>query len=269
MKWDDEKIKKLNHLISIGKKYDEIANIFGVSKKSISNKSFKLGLKIISHKKYYCKNCEQEFYDLIKANRKFCSNSCAASFNNSKRNHSDCTKEKIRISRIGKKMSQESIEKISGKNNPKWKDGSSVEKRALKVDGKRKCKYCQKFNILEKKKQTCEECRYSFYKIYRPMCEFKFDILSYKSEFDLNLVEQYGWYSPTNKGNNILGISKDHMYSVKDGFINKVDVKIISHPANCKLMVHSKNSSKKCKSIITLEELKKRIYEWDLKYKSI
>jgi hypothetical protein len=99
------------------------------------------------------------------------------------------------------------------------------------------------------------------------MCDFKFNILSYSCEFDLKLVEQYGWYSPTNKGNNISGVSKDHVYSVKDGFINKIDVKIISHPANCKLMIHSENSSKNFNSTITLEELKKRIREWDVKYK--
>lgn len=267
MKWDNEKIKKLKYLISIGKKYEEISDIFNVSKKSISNKCFNLGLKIVSYKKYSCKNCEKEFYDLIKSDRKFCSNSCAASFNNSKRSHSDCTKEKLRLSRVGKKMSQESIEKISGKNSPKWKDGSSIQKRVLKVDGKRKCKYCKEFNVSEKKKQTCEDCKYNYYKIYRPMCDFKFDILSYGCEFDLKLVEQHGWYSPSNKGNNILGISKDHMYSVKDGFINKVDVKIVSHPANCKLMIHSENSSKNFNSTITLEELKNRICEWDVKYK--
>ena len=56
------------------------------------------------------------------------------------------------------------------------------------------------------------------------------------------------------------------MYSVKDGFLNKVDPKILAHPANCRLIRQGENASKKNKSCITLEELLERIKNWDQKY---
>ena len=43
------------------------------------------------------------------------------------------------------------------------------------------------------------------------------------------------------------------MFSVKDGFLNKVDPKIISHPANCRLVLQRENAKKRNKSCITLE----------------
>jgi hypothetical protein len=61
--------------------------------------------------------------------------------------------------------------------------------------------------------------------------------------------------SPTNKNNNLGGVSRDHMFSVREGFEMGIDTKIISHPANCRLMVHTENISKNKKSILTIEEL--------------
>jgi hypothetical protein len=52
-----------------------------------------------------------------------------------------------------------------------------------------------------------------------------------------------------------------------DGFRNKINPKIISHPANCNLLLFSDNSIKKDNSSITMEELLKRIENWDKKYK--
>jgi len=60
------------------------------------------------------------------------------------------------------------------------------------------------------------------------------------------------------------GVSRDHLYSVYDGFSNKIDPKILKHPANCRLMIHSENSRKHKTSSITLNELKERIKIWDL-----
>jgi hypothetical protein len=91
---------------------------------------------------------------------------------------------------------------------------------------------------------------------------FNFDINQYNNKFDLDLIKEYGRYSPKNKGNNLNGVSKDHMYSVRDGFINNVDPEIIRHPANCKLLLHSENNKKNYNSSITIEELKERIKNW-------
>ena len=46
-----------------------------------------------------------------------------------------------------------------------------------------------------------------------------------------------------------------------------IDPSIISHPANCRLILQSNNSSKKNKNDISLSQLIKLIEIWDLKYK--
>jgi len=150
-----------------------------------------------------------------------------------------------------------------------WIDGRSKELRTKKIDGKKKCKYCEEFKVSKKHKLICDDCRMEYYGAYRPACEFKFSVNNFKEEFSFLLIEQYGWYSPSNRGNNLSGISRDHSYSVKDGFSNNIDPEIISHPANCILMRHSDNSSKNSNSSITIEELEDKIKVWDNKYKNI
>ena len=69
------------------------------------------------------------------------------------------------------------------------------------------------------------------------------------------------------KNNNLDGVSRDHMFSVREGFEKGIDPKIISHPANCRLMIHNENISKNKKSFITIEELLDRIEKFEQKYK--
>ena len=102
---------------------------------------------------------------------------------------------------------------------------------------------------------------------YRQACVFKFALNDYPDEFDFSLIEKYGWYRPKNRGNNLNGISRDHMVSVRYGFDNDIDPEIISHPANCQLMRHKENVSKHIYCEITLEELQERIEVWNNKYK--
>lgn len=47
-----------------------------------------------------------------------------------------------------------------------------------------------------------------------------------------------------------------------EGFINKIDPEIISHPANCMLLRHNDNVSKGKKCGITLDELIDKIKNW-------
>ena len=101
---------------------------------------------------------------------------------------------------------------------------------------------------------------------YRVQCQFKFAVKDFPEEFDFSLIKKYGWYKAKNRGNNPNGISRDHMYSVMDGFINHIDPKIISHPANCQLLPQKENASKSSTSSITLDDLLKRIEKWNNKY---
>lgn len=101
---------------------------------------------------------------------------------------------------------------------------------------------------------------------YRMDCRFNFNLADFCSEFDFSQIEKFGWYKAKNKGDNQGGISRDHMVSVKFGFENKIDPKIIAHPANCALMRHGLNVSKSSKCSISLDELLKRIEKWNNKF---
>lgn len=103
-------------------------------------------------------------------------------------------------------------------------------------------------------------------KVYKRSCNFKFALKSYPTEFDFSLIEEHGWYAASNHGNNLNGVSRDHMVSVDYGWQNKIDPKIISHPANCVLMQHSDNFRKGTSCSITLDELLVRIEQWNKKY---
>ena len=82
----------------------------------------------------------------------------------------------------------------------------------------------------------------------------------------LDLIREFGWYKAKNNGDNPFGVSRDHMVSIKYGFDNEIDPKIISHPANCELILQRDNSRKNSKNSLTLEELIIRIDNWNSKY---
>jgi hypothetical protein len=243
MKWTDDKIEKLTKLVESGGRPAEIAEILGVSLKSINLKMYRLGLKVIYTTTTSCKNCGNSFESYSREKRMFCSKSCSATFNNSSREHSEDTKQKI----------SDKLKVIP-------------RKRKKKHTTNRICKICNELTVVQKHKSICENCKTDYYQFYRHECNFKFSVFDYPNEFDLDLIEVHGWYSPSNKRNNLNGVSKDHMYSVMDGYKNKVSSEIISHPANCKLMLYSDNSRKKDNSSITLEDLLKKISHWDKKY---
>ena len=103
-------------------------------------------------------------------------------------------------------------------------------------------------------------------KEYRRRCSFMFNPYDYIEEFNFSLIEEFGWYKPKNKENNLNGISRDHMVSVKYGFENNIPSQIIAHPANCKLVLQNKNSSKCDSCSIGILELAKKIIKWDNKH---
>jgi len=235
-----KKIEKLEleNLIDEGLSLKEIAKYLNISYSTIIRLCNKHNLKSkfneLKSELINCLECDLPFNGNIKEKRKFCSKSCSVTFNN-----------KVRI------ITEDT--KIKTSNTLKSKN-----KKVIKI---RLCKNCN--NVVGYKKIICDTCRVDYYEYYRPSSNFDFSINIYKDKFDLSLVEKYGWYSPSNKGNNLNGVSKDHLFSVKDGFINKVSIDVIKHPANCRLMIHRDNQVKNSKSIITLDELLKRIEEWN------
>lgn len=193
---------------------------------------------------------------------KFCSVKCARSY--STKNKRQEINKKVSVSMTGKKLSNDHKEKcvavlmLHGKNV-----------------GKRKTKFCRFCNcemicvLSDNRKYCSQQCwiddinkSKSDYALYVKKCKFDFNVYNYPHKFNLNLIEEFNWYKASNRGNNLNGISMDHMLSIREGFDLNVDPELIKHPANCELMQQYKNSKKRTKSSITLDELKNRINSW-------
>ena len=205
----------------------------------------------------YCEHCgkryktiEREHTFPSKANY-FCSRSCANS-----RVHTTETKENISNG-------------LMVFNSRKFKRDIRPEETI--------CPICNRTYIIKQyKNKTCSrKCgrtlRFknidsSSLKYYRARCGFKFAINEFPDEFNFDLIRINGWYSAKNRGNNLSGISRDHMVSIRYGFDNNISPEIISHPANCQLVIHNENSKKHSKCSISLEELLNKIELWNKKY---
>jgi hypothetical protein len=177
----------------------------------------------------------------------FCSRSCA----NSRGPRSESFKEKVR-------------KKLTGRKTEKRKTGivkncNFCEEDYVARNNKRK--FCSKKCAASKRKKDT-----STLASYRRAASFRFALSDYPDCFNFDLIREHGWYSPaTSKKPNLTGVSRDHMVSVKWGFENNIDPKIIAHPANCRLMIHGENVSKGTSCDMTIEELKDRIANWESK----
>ena len=98
-------------------------------------------------------------------------------------------------------------------------------------------------------------------RLYWMKCEFKFSPYSYPAIPGYTLLLEKGLY---NNNTNIDGISRDHMYSIANGWKNKIDPTIISHPANCNLIPQQENRIKWINCSITYQELLERINRFKL-----
>lgn len=195
----------------------------------------------------YCLECGNQIPYKKKRN-KFCNRSCSAKYNNSRRTYTKEHKNNISEALKYEKIDVEceycgNIFKVLESENRKFcsiKCSSKSKEKSIDESGK----------LIS----------------YRHKCKFKFNVYDYPEEFNLKLLEKYGWYKAVNNGNNLNGVSRDHKYSVKKGFKNKVDSEIISHPANCQLLLHNKNISKGNNCSISLDNLKEEIKSWNNKY---
>lgn len=96
---------------------------------------------------------------------------------------------------------------------------------------------------------------------YKIECKFKFNLGDYPEEFDIDKVQKM-FHPIMNKK----GYTRDHLLSIYDGFSSGIPANIVSHPANCSLILHAENSSKNKKSSISAEQLYNRIDWWKEKY---
>lgn len=209
-----------------------------------------------------CKEC-----GIKTTNPKFCSRSCSASHGNKNRVYAQAKSIKCKVCGVKTTNPKFCSRSCSATYNNIGKVRNKVVKRK-NYTRKYKEKYCKGCNKLfkGKHKQYCRACKSKYYKLYRPSCEFKFNPEDYCDWFDCAKIQKHGKYSPSNKGNNLKGVSRDHMVSVKYGFENNISSDIIKHPANCNLMEHGENISKHTDCSITIDELLLRIKKFNKLY---
>lgn len=218
-------------------------------------------IKERNHSKYLknpklCTNCQNVISYEYKNTNKFCSRSCAGKYNNSKK---DWTK--IRTGpKPTKKIKSYSIKKVKTKKN--HFDGAPFSKIYLctcKITG---------IKWYSPTIKTIHHSAIDSKRLYSYQCRFKFSISQFGDWFHYSseLIEKHGWYSAANRGNNLNGCSRDHLYSISDGFKNNINPEIISHPANCQIKTHKENQSKKSNSSITLDQLFERIEKFESMY---
>lgn len=216
-----------------------------------------------AQKEEYLKNpkfCKQCLTLIVYERRgsKFCNSSCAATFHNLGSTHSVETKNKI----------AKTLTKEIHKKKKTWRDDIVGQFSKLF-----RCT-CKKSGavFLYRKPIQFDPRMISSKDDYYRACKFSFSLKTYPEYFadDIELIKTFGMYSTPGRMkdgiSNPDGVSRDHMYSITDGWLNEIDPKIISHPANCKVMSHKSNSKKNMKSSITLSELKLRIDKFNKMY---
>ena len=246
------------------------SNLRDYSKNNEGQKKYYQEKKLMDIKEYdknpkFCKSCNSKFtYD--EKHKTYCNISCS----NKKR-----IGKKHNMSKSGKLALQESMKRL--KKYRGITDEKIKEQKKEYYSNIKRCPNCEKMLSYKKRnriycdincKRELENKNKSEMMKYKSKTKFNFSLNDFPDEFEFNLIQQYGWYSPSNsKTPNLGGVSRDHMISVVDGFKKGINPELLSHPANCKLMIHSKNIGKNSNSSITLEELNERINIWDSKYK--
>ena len=197
-----------------------------------------------------------EIIPYLKRENKYCNHSCRATFVNGNRDYSNWS-DNIK----------KGIHKYLIDNN--IKEPGKIGTYDIICKGCNSTFNNKRYDI----KYCSDKCRKDYNRkdkdalqCYRTDCNFNFSLNDYPDEFEFSLVEKHGWYSPTNKKNNLGGVSRDHMFSVREGFEQGIDPKLLAHPANCKLMIHNENVSKHKTSSISIIELLQRIEAFDKKY---
>lgn len=230
-----------------------------------------------------CARCSNPLEYQKQHSNQFCSNSCSAQTHNAKRG-ARSEETRLRISKTLKSKDKKTslLCKISfcvichsviknryGKVCSRSCQNKMTSQQRLQhpvkmsqeTEWKRRyalyCHYADvpvSFDEFKTKKQNDETA----WTLYRKQCRFLF-------RAKLSVLEKVKGYDLLKNSNPVYReYSLDHMLSVSYGFYNDVDPTIIAHPANCEVLTISENSRKGSSCSITLEELKKRINDWNI-----
>ena len=234
-----------------------------------------------------CQHCSKQFNITPGSYGKFCSLSCGTTFRNVinlekakekyKRNLTKCKCCQIEMEYEKRGNTYCSISCASSVTNysvPRKRGPTAVEKLPY---SKIRFILCTHTNQYYSNKNSDGTVRRSSPYVknqkqkYYQDARFMFNVYHYPKEFDIDLINQLGWYTCPGlkrKGQlkNTLGVSRDHIISVIYGFINNIDPKLISHPANCQIIPHSQNKKKHTKCNMSVSELEEKIKQWNKKY---
>ena len=238
-----------------------------------------------------CQNCQTP---LKKNNTKFCGSSCAAQFNNKQR--APRTEESKALTRT------KVLETIKAKGLITSDQENYLEMVALRRQERRRLAREAKGIVTKKRsksaqakdsivgeftrltRSTCAKCSAAILgKTHRKYCSvhsdnytrglrsrynFNFKVSDYPDLFDLDIVAEYGWYSPGGRSTlpkNLDGVSRDHKVSVHSAIQNGYDPFYITHPLNCQLMLHRDNNSKNIEDSLSYDELTALVDQYEKK----
>lgn len=208
-----------------------------------------------------CQQCCTDLSYELRHN-KFCSRSCAATFNNTIAPKRHKIIKPIKPKKI--KIKSQVQNKITNKiKMPSTKWSKNIVGPFSNLFSCQ-CKHCLIEFVTRKKSKYCS-IHQNLYKNSRNKYQFTFNVFHYPDLFNINLISKFGWYSPGNRGpKNNQGVSRDHKISVNDAVKNNYDPFYITHPLNCELMLHSHNKKKYTKSSITYIELINLVDQYEL-----
>lgn len=188
---------------------------------------------------------------------KYCSSSCSASVNN--------------VSRVTiRRPKQLVIKKNSNKITPEMSFGKKrlIFNKNIVGDYSKiyinSCIHCSNTYVSRHKQRYCNEHK-SVYKSKRFQYMFTFNIYNYPKLFDLNLLDEMGFYAPGGKSGhyNINGLARDHKISISEAIKNNYDPFYIKHPLNCQLLTQAENKKKGTRSSISYSELVKIVDQYE------
>ena len=94
---------------------------------------------------------------------------------------------------------------------------------------------------------------------YKIQCAFRFSPYTYPSVPGYDLLLENGMWSHRNTK----GVVRDHILSREYGWRNNIPPEIISHPVNCRFLSNIDNARKGSDSHMSLDELLRKIKEWE------
>jgi len=217
--------------------------------------------------------CQQCGKDILqnKNQTKFCSRSCAATYNNAQRPSS-----------VGERHSRILKEKYSAREKTCRRCKANycgahtcntiITKESITKPSYIRCCASCNSQLADNRKKYCKLC-FPNARHYRSLASFKFNVYKFPDQFNVDLINIHGWFSPNgygkrNKSPNLSGVSRDHLYTVADGFKNKIPPELLAHPANCEIKLHNgpNGNNSKRKSSISLDELMDLIQKWNTKF---